>query len=414
MALLTVSACSNDARETPDLGAPLPDFARDVGEGADASGMSTDTGLSDAAVIDAASLGDMATDCEPLPAPPTEVVTPTAGELYYEQVGLGGFAPGEAAIIVGADGTVTVFDVGNDSHVDDVVDRLDALQLSTVDHIVVTHYHADHGDGLSELVDEVGIAGRFVFRGLTDLTDAANSSTYDETADVASALGAQALPLCDTIACDNLGETLGQGASTLRFVGANATMAGERYEQLVGPLLTDDGNGENARSVVAAVEHGAFRMLLTGDLTGGGSDTDDVESFYAARLDQVSDIDAAGIDVLHAGHHGRNTSTNATWAARLLPADGSARNVVMGISTVHANSPHDEVLEILEPALGDGWMWTTRIATLGAESPRLVSADGGHIVIATIRGGDAYVVQAVGDDGGVRESRVFRSVRGCR
>jgi beta-lactamase superfamily II metal-dependent hydrolase len=96
-------------------------------------------------------------------------------------------------------------------------------------------------------------------------------------------------------------------------------MAGERYQDHVGPLHADDSNGENARSVTAVLAHGSFRMILAGDLTGGGSDTDDVEAFYLPRLPRVSDLDARGVDVLHASHHGRNTSSSAAWIDALLP-----------------------------------------------------------------------------------------------
>jgi hypothetical protein len=160
------------------------------------------------------------------------------------------------------------------------------------------------------------------------------------------------------------------------------------------------------------VSFGAFRMLLAGDLTGGGSDTNDLESFYASRFD--ARIDERGVDVLHAGHHGRDTSTNTTWVARLLPDDGRSRNAIMGVSTAHLGSPHDVVLANLLDGerLGDGRAWTTTVSAGGATHAGLVDAGGGRIVIATIEGGAAYVVQAL-DGATVIESRVFRSVHAC-
>lgn len=375
------------------------EFVADVADAADAAGR-----------IDAAALPE----CPPLGVAPDTVVTPQPGELYYEQFGLGGFALGESAIVVAADGSVVLIDVGNDSHADDIADRLDALGLDAIEHVIVTHFHADHGDGIEEVVDDNGLTGRLVHRGLTDLTEAANSSTFDETGRVARAVPGRDLPLCPTTDCDGLDETLRLGESTVRFVGANATMADERFVDLVGPLDSVDGNGENARSVVGTVEHGPFRLLFSGDLTGGGSDTDDVETFYAERIGAVSDIDERGVDVLHAGHHGRNTSTNARWVARLLPADARPRNVVMGISTAHLRSPHREVLDNLDGALQGGRIWTTRVATGGVGSPEMVDADGGSIIIATRNGGANYVVQAIDRSGDlVAPSQIFHSVRSC-
>jgi hypothetical protein len=207
---------------------------------------------------------------------------------------------------------------------------------------------------------------------------------------------------------------LGAGAA-LDFIAANGWIRGESFERAAHPIAMTDSNGENARSVVAVLRHGAFRMLVAGDLTGGGSDTDAIEGFYAARITLGGD-EALGVDVLHAGHHGRDTSSSTAWVDRLLPRDGLARNAVMGISTAHLRSPHAAALAaLLDGArLGAGRAWTTRVAVGGATAPGLVDAGGGAILLGTIDTGAAYVLQSVSTDGRVLESRVFGSVRGCR
>lgn len=369
------------------------------------------------------------------PPAPTQPLAPAAGELFYAQLGLGGVSTGEAALVVGPDGTVVLIDVGNSSHDDDVADVLASLTGALhVDHIVVTHFHADHGDGLADLLGKVTLSGRLVHRGLTDLTPAANAGTIQSLCEELGAHPGAAAPLCaaatsapcdpaawtgtyPAVACAGLDSedlALGAGAA-LDFIAANGSIAGDRYEALVGPILTQDSNGENARSVVGLLHHGAFRMLFAGDLTGGGSDTDDVESFYAARLSRVG-VDASGVDVLHAGHHGRNTSSNATWVGALLPADGRSRNALTGISTAHLASPHAEVLANLLDGgrLSDGRFWTTTVATGGATAPGLESAQGGMVVLATLEGGAAYAIQSISKDGAVLQSRAFRSLAACR
>lgn len=416
-------------------GGPLGDAggSSDAGPSRDAG--SRDAGAPDAGARDAGARDASATDggaCGPPPLAPSAPLTPAPGELFYAQIGLGGFSLGESALLVGPDGTVVLIDAGNDSHDDDVAAVLAALTGDTrVDHVVITHFHADHGDGLADLLGRVTLSGRVVHRGFTDLTDAANDATVESLCGELAARPSAAAPLCaaaapapcdpaawtgtyPAVACDGLSAhdlALGSGAR-VDFVAANGFIGGERFESAVGPIRTDDGNGENARSVVAVVSHGPFRMLLNGDLTGGGSDTDDVESFYAPRL---AEVPAAGVDVLHAGHHGRNTSTNATWVARLLPSDGRSRNAVMGISTAHLGSPHAEVLSNLLDGdrLGEGRAWATRVATGGATAPGLVHAGGGLVVVATAEGGAAYFVQAIDSSGALIESRAYRSVGAC-
>lgn len=366
--------------------------------------------------------------CPALPAAPTAALRPTPGELFYAQLGLGGLSLGEAAVVVGPDGTVVLIDVGNDSHDDDVAAALaEVTGATTVDHIVITHFHADHGDGLTGVLGRIALTGTIVHRGLTDLTAAANDATV-----AAVCRAGRGAPLCVTATppgcepstwtgsypatgCPGLGRALALGGGAgLTFLAADGVIGADRFEALVGPIDPTDTNGENARSVVALLAHGHFRMLVAGDLTGGGSDTDDLESFYAPRLTAVG-VDARGVDVLHLGHHGRDTSSNRTWLDRLLPADGADRNAVMGISTAHLNSPHAAVLTNVLAAerLGAGRAWATRIATGGATAPGLVDAAGGRIVVATLDGGAAYAVQAVGPDGAVRDSRVFRTVGAC-
>ncbi len=387
-----------------------------------------DARAGDDALVDSAG-GQDAAGCEPAAAP-AEALRPQAGELFYAQLGLGGVSLGEAALLVGPDGTRVLIDVANDSHDDDIEQALqELLGEAVVDHIVITHFHGDHGDGIANLLGRISLRGRIIHRGFTDLTPAANDATIEELclATVAAGTGTPLCrsaqqPACDpatwsgtypAVDCDGLDTAdLALGAAELDFVAANGFIGTERYDQVVGPLLADDSNGENARSLLATIEHGAFRMLIAGDLTGGGSATDDVESFYAARLAAVP---SRGVDVLHAGHHGRNTSTNAAWVTRLLPDDARSRNAVMGISTAHVNSPHVEVLDALlgGDRLRDGRVWTTTVAPGGATAAGLVDAGGGRILLSTVDGGAGYAIQAVASDGAVLDSRGYASVSAC-
>jgi len=432
-----VAACgksgSSDPTETTDAG-----IVADTGASADTS-VTSETEVPDASAptdsgVDSTKPSD-AGPCSAPPAAPTTALKPVAGELFYAQLGLGGLSIGESAIVVGPDGTVVVVDVGNDSHDDDVAKALtDFTGATKVDHIVITHFHSDHGDGLAGLLGRVTLKGRIVHRGLTDFTAAANDKTIQGICNAIAARPGAGVGLCTSAstppctpaswvgkypatACPGLATAdlaLGSGA-LLDFVAANGFIGADRYDTAVSPFLESDSNGENARSVVAVMQHGPFRMLLAGDLTGGGSVTDDVESFYASRLGSAAGLDARGVDVLHASHHGRNTSSNAAWTARLLPADGKSRNAVMGVSTAHVGSPHAEVLTTLLASgrLGAGKAWTTRVAATGATAAGLVDAGGGRLLLATLEGGAAYAIQAVRADGSVIESRTFRSVKAC-
>lgn len=395
------------------------------------------------------------TECHEQAFPHPHLLGPRPGELFYQQIGLAGLTLGEAAIVVGPDGTRILIDSGNDRHVPTVLATLDQIHEASMaagfperparelDHVVITHIHADHADGLDGLLDEIRVTGRVVHRGLVDLSDGVREANFAQFCQVlarnpdleftlcegASApcdghIGDEAYPStsCGGLLAGDLMLADDSGRSTLRlgeqarldFLGVNGWMAGESYRAVVGPFQTDH-NGENARSIVGAIWHGPFSLIFTGDLTGGERGHDDLEGFYAPRLEAAGDIDALGVDVVIAGHHGRRTSSSMVWMDRLAPGDGQSRNVIMGVSSAHIRSPHQEVLDNVfhHGRLGEGRAWTTNVAHLGRTAPDLINADGGQVVLSTLDGGRAYVVQAVTPEGALLDSQTYPSVR-CR
>ncbi len=382
--------------------------------------------------------------CETELLAPQGRIWPEPGELFYAQIGLGGLSLGESALVVGPDGTRILVDVGNDSHDDDVSGALAAVtermnqagftprDPAAVEHLVITHLHADHADGLEDLLGDVAVDGQILHRGLLDITDAANEATVAQLCRSLALAPGASTPLCDgtevpgcdpgvwsgtypSSGCSGLGSSLALGAGAdLEIVAINGHIEGTSFQAEVGPIRTDDLNGENARSAVGVLSHGAFRLLISGDLTAASSDSDAVEEFYADHILAAGDLDPGGVDVVHLAHHGRDSSNSLPWLDVLAPADAASRNAIIGISTAHLGSPHRAVLDnvLAGDRLADGMIWATTVAAGGATDPKLVDAAGGQILIGTHDGGRAYVVQAVDGAGTVLESRAFHAV-GC-
>lgn len=408
------------------------------------------TDADDATADAAQDAGDAAGSDVPfvLDPAPAGRLWPLPGELTLIHVGVDSFVPkmGEATIVVGPDGTMVLIDVGNDQHAKQVVALVETLNTTwltpargfaaraprQVEWVVLTHYHADHGGGLADLLQgklALQLQHGLVHRGWVDVGDGTTAGTWEP---ICAALQAQAgdwplcapqtLPVCDlgalgshhpATSCagllrgriDDAADDASQaptwidlgGGARLTFLAADGWIGGGPL-QPAPPMGYDDTNQENARSVVAWLSHGAFRAHFGGDLTGSGEPTEpDVET----RLVQGV---AAGIwgprgtDLAVAHHHARKTSNNAALVGALAPADGRSRNVVAGISKLHLGSPHAPVVARWTEGgrLATGRFWVTR-TTLGGADPKdtaaLVDADG-DVVVRTQQGGDGYWVQA--------------------
>ncbi|TVQ89546.1 MAG: MBL fold metallo-hydrolase [Deltaproteobacteria bacterium] len=369
------------------------------------------------------------------PAPQARL-WPRRGELsvYLLDLSIGTLVPrhGEAAVIVGPRGDIALLDVGARRHHQEVA-RL-VYQLNTehltpangygvrepmqVEWVVLTHYHGDHIASLPALVDDDGlvITRGIVHRGFVEVGSGANTN-HGET--VCELLGRPSFsdldtPICragETVSCAQvsagdpvaaadcdalpLALDLSDDASLL-VLAANGYIYDGREIQAPPPMPTDQNNEENARSLVALLSHGAFRMHFGGDLSGEGTPgVPDVESRLATHAAPY--YEGVGVDVAVAHHHARRTSSNEALVELLAPRDGRQRHVVAGMNPVYLNSPHAEVLHawLDGDRLRGGRFWIPRLPPAGATHDHLIVADG-DLIVQTVQGGEGYWVQADG------------------
>lgn len=269
-----------------------------------------------------------------LPTPP----------LLIEQIDLGSTSIGESTLIVGPDGTSVLVDVGNDSHDDEVRAALELRTgRSAPDFTLITHFDADHVGGLSDMDD----FGTLIWRGgaVPDTDEWVTPS--DERA------------ICDGAGCElPLEVDLGEGAV---------------LEVLVADGVLPDGtvmtlSEENARSLVGVVRWNDFVYLFAGDLTGGGKDTEDVESFV------VEGLELPRVDVAHISHHGISSSTNSAWVDAVFPDDGHTRHGLVGANRAYLSAPDEEVLGRLSPRIEQ--VWVTTPGSLADPDPRCMNVGG--------------------------------------
>ena len=393
-------------------------------------------------------------NCAQAPTAPKTRLQPVPGEVLYVQIGLTDSSMGESAVIVGPGGKIVLVDVGNDSHDDDVRGMVNELTAQingkggfskrakdTVDHILLTHFHSDHADGMEDLLQDVTVSGKVLHRGYFDMSAAGQATVVKVCTALGGAKAAKEVALCDgpqkapcggpwhgdysSTGCPGLlagdltqkGGTGGAflpmgGGARLNILAINGIIGQQSYEKQVKKIKSSS-NGENARSMVGMLRHGNFSLLFGGDLTGGGLSSNDLEGFYVTRMG--SHVGPLGLDVLQANHHGSKTSSSKPWVANLLPTDGRSRNAVLGVSNGHGGFPPRETLDALldNNRLREGRAWTTNVAPGGSSHSKLVTATGGHVLVGTLKGGRGYVVQAVDQQGVIQDSRAFWSVKTC-
>ncbi|GHJ60041.1 membrane protein [Nocardioides sp. OK12] len=195
--------------------------------------------------------------------PPSAAFAPAGWVVVVCDVG-----QGDAVVLRAGEGSAVVVDVGPDPVAVDTC--LDDLGVEHVPLVVLTHFHADHVDGLEGV-----LAGRRVDRVVTSpLLDPPEA--VETVAGLAAAAGAEA-GVASYAATERVGQV------TLQTLWP--TTGTPRR----GP---GDGSTANDQSVVLLAEVGGVRVLLPGDLEPPGQ----------AALGRA--LPALDVDVLKVPHHG--------------------------------------------------------------------------------------------------------------
>nr|WP_193612751.1 ComEC/Rec2 family competence protein [Nocardioides lijunqiniae] len=242
---------------------------------------------------------------------------------------------GDALVVRAGASAGIVVDAGPDAGaVDACLDRLDVDEVPLV---VLTHFHADHVDGLSGVLD-----GRRV--GALETT-----RMLDPPGGVAQ-VGEQAAAAGLVPQLAPFGVTRTLGAATLQVLWPPS----DRTE--VGAA---DGSRANDASVVLLVEVRGVRVLLTGDLEPEGQ---------AALRETLAGLD---VDVLKVPHHGSRYQD-----LELLTSLGAE----VALVSVGADNDYGHPAEVVLEALSAGGSEVLRTDTDGDV---LVVPDGDGVSVAT-------------------------------
>ncbi len=298
-------------------------------------------------------------------------------EIHHIDVG-----QGDATLIISPGGKTMLVDGGNNGKgASQVVPLLQNLGIKKLDFVIATHYDADHIGGLDEVLNAVPATivydhGRPIDKEKAKPKPGSMLAAYIKSA------GSQRREI-ETGQKIPLGENI-----DVRCVAVNGAVAGLSAEHT---RKLD----ENACSVALHIRYGGFDYFIGGDLTGGGKSgsrrTADVEGFVASVVGDV--------DVLHANHHGSETSSNEQFLKVLKP-----EVVIISVGNGGVNKryhhPSRSVLDRLHEV--DSLIrvfQTNRGETVGgftAADRRLMRIANGNIVITT--NGRRYLVNGTAFD----------------
>jgi beta-lactamase superfamily II metal-dependent hydrolase len=219
---------------------------------------------------------------------PALAVTPT-GRLQVIHLDVG---QGDGAVLISPLGEVAMIDNGpGGSGVSGqtVVQQLQALGITRIDHLFASHYHADH----ISATDDIANAGITIARGW----DRGGSYTTQAYTNYVNTLGARRRTLVrnQVITLDSL------STHPVTITCVNLGGAG-----------VYSGSEENCLSLVLKVSYGEFDAVFGGDLSGANSGSyRDIETTVGPQVGQVEEYK------VH--HHGALTSTNVAWLAAVQP-----------------------------------------------------------------------------------------------
>jgi beta-lactamase superfamily II metal-dependent hydrolase len=257
---------------------------------------------------------------------------------------------GDATLVQSSAGGTLLFDGGPSSS---IVGQLQALGVTSIDYVVVSHYHLDHIGGIDNVYEDIPVTG-----GVWDRGGSYTTVSYNNYA-------ALVAPDRHTLSQFHVFDLGGGVTVTCLALNGNG--------ELAGPFT--DGSHENDYCVSLLVECGDFDFFQAGDLIGiDGSGMTDIETSVAATM---ASLGKADVEVYQVNHHGSYTSSNANFLNGITPE--------VAVNSVGANNsyghPHEEVMLRLQER--DIFVYQTTIGggyTLPAADMTVV---GGHVVIAT-------------------------------
>jgi beta-lactamase superfamily II metal-dependent hydrolase len=241
-----------------------------------------------------------------------------------------------------------------------ILPYLSSRNITSLDYIVTSHYHADHIGGVSGVYSQTGATN-----GVWDRGWSYSSQTYTT---YSSAIWNNRYTLTQFQEID-LGD------------GVMATVMALNGNGVLDPPYNVSGD-ENDYSVVLLIEAGAFSFFIGGDLPGGGLGSRNIETSVANVLVSLGKAD---VDVYRVNHHGSNSSSWTYFLNTLAPETAI---ISCGADNPYGH-PHEGPVTRMDQR--NIQMYMTTIGGSSFTLPEDLTVVGDNIIIET-SGYDFYTV----------------------
>jgi len=189
-----------------------------------------------------------------------------------------------------------------------ITDYLEKLRINTLEYMIITHPHSDHGMAADKVIEAVDVKNLI-------LPECEASQAFW-------------IRMFEAMEEKNLEYTPSEIGDTYQI--------GDASFEILGPVDVTQVKDTNDYSVVIRLDYGENSFLFTGDATDESE-----EAMLAANP-----ASKFKCDVLKVGHHGSNTSTSAAF---LNAAKPSLAIIPCGKDNSHGH-PHQVVVDRLEAA----------------------------------------------------------------
>lgn len=183
--------------------------------------------------------------------------------------------------------------------------------ITTIDHLVMTHYHVDHFGGIPELARRVKVNNFYDHGPMESLQEDPGFATKNAAYQAVTQGKSITLKPGSSI---KLKQTPGtppiylQCLASATEVVPSKAMAGKPNAACATATMKDEDKSDNARSVVLLLRYGAFEFLDTGDLTWN------IEHKLVCPQNLIGEI-----DLFQVGHHGTNSSNSPALLQSIKP-----------------------------------------------------------------------------------------------